>query len=73
MKELLTLNNFACGYRDGFQISGISFSLSKGSFTGIIGPNGSGKTTLFRGISGDLPVSAGSFLFKGKEIGRAHV
>jgi iron complex transport system ATP-binding protein len=68
MKELLTLNNFACGYRDGFQISGISFSLSKGSFTGIIGPNGSGKTTLFRGISGDLPVSAGSLLFKGKEL-----
>ncbi|MDD4846308.1 MAG: ABC transporter ATP-binding protein, partial [Petrimonas sp.] len=54
MKELLTLNNFSCGYKNGFSINGISFSLIEGTFTGIIGPNGSGKTTLFRGISGDL-------------------
>lgn len=68
MKKLLTLNNFACGYKNGFHVSDISFSLTEGSFTGIIGPNGSGKTTLFRGISGDLPVKCGSILFDDKDL-----
>lgn len=68
MKELLTLNNFSCGYKDGFHITGINFSLAEGTFNGIIGPNGSGKTTLFRGISGDLPISCGSVVFEGKDL-----
>lgn len=68
MKQLLTLNNFSCGYKNGFHISGINFSLSEGTFTGIIGPNGSGKTTLFKGISGDLPTKNGSVMFDGKNL-----
>lgn len=68
MKKLLTLNNFSCGYKNGFSINGISFSLIEGTFTGIIGPNGSGKTTLFRGISGDLPVRSGSVLFEDRDL-----
>lgn len=68
MSQLLTLNSFSCGYKNGFHISDIDFSLAEGTFTGIIGPNGSGKTTLFRGISGDLPIRRGSVLFEGKEL-----
>lgn len=68
MKELLKLNHFSCGYKNGFCITDINFSLTKGTFTGIIGPNGSGKTTLFRGISGDLPVRCGSVLFENRDL-----
>lgn len=70
MKELLTLCDVSCGYRNGFHIRNVSFSLSEGTFMGIIGPNGSGKTTLFRGISGDLPLDEGSVVFEGKELSK---
>ena len=67
MSTLLTINNISCGYGNGFHIKDISFSLSEGSFTGIIGPNGSGKTTLFKGISGDLSLNSGSVFFDEKD------
>lgn len=68
MKELLRLDHVSCGYKDGFTISDISFSLTEGSFAGIIGRNGSGKTTLFRGISGDIPLLSGHIWFDGKDF-----
>lgn len=68
MSTLLTINNISCGYGNGFHIKDISFSLSEGSFTGIIGPNGSGKTTLFKGISGDLSLNSGSVFFDEKDL-----
>lgn len=61
------LQDFSCGY-SSFQLSGMSFSLTKGSFAGIIGPNGSGKTTLFRGISAVLPTMDGNIFLNGKNI-----
>ena len=67
-KELLSLHNISCGYGNDFRIEEISFSLSEGTFTGIVGPNGSGKTTLFRGISGDLPLVKGTISFDGKDL-----
>ena len=53
MKELLTLNNFACGYRDGFRYPA-SVSHCPRLLYRIIAQR-IGETTLFRGISGDLP------------------
>lgn len=61
------IENFACGY-PSFRLSGIGFSLEKGSFAGIIGPNGSGKTTLFRGITGSLPPLSGRMLLNGRSL-----
>jgi iron complex transport system ATP-binding protein len=66
MKELLVLDNVSCGYKSGFYINNINFSLSEGIFAGIVGPNGSGKTTLFRGISGDLSLHKGAVISKAK-------
>ncbi len=57
--NLLSIQDFKCGYDKKFHIQDINFELPKGCFAGIIGPNGSGKTTLFRGISGELPTLNG--------------
>lgn len=62
------LQNIQCGYGKAFSLSGISFSLRKGGFAGIIGPNGSGKSTLFKGIAGELPLLKGEILLNGKSI-----
>ncbi|WP_159521319.1 ABC transporter ATP-binding protein [Sunxiuqinia indica] len=61
------IDNFSCGY-PSFKLSGISLSLNKGSFSGIIGPNGSGKTTLFRGITSSIATLEGSIYLKGKNL-----
>jgi branched-chain amino acid transport system ATP-binding protein len=54
---------------DGFQaLSGVSFSVPRGSISAIIGPNGAGKTTLFNLITGHLRPDSGSVSFKEREI-----
>ena len=39
-----------------------------GTLTVIVGPNGAGKTTYFNLMSGQLPASSGSVIFKGVDI-----
>jgi branched-chain amino acid transport system ATP-binding protein len=49
-------------------VSNLSFRIEKGEILGIFGPNGSGKTTLLSLVSGMLPLTSGSFRWKGREI-----
>ena len=46
----------------------VSFELFEGDRVALIGPNGAGKTTLVNVISGSLPPTNGSVLFKGEDI-----
>ena len=49
-------------------LSDVSFTVAKGELTALIGPNGAGKSTLINCITGVLPVSSGSIIFRGQEI-----
>lgn len=49
-------------------IADVSFTVEPGSITSVIGPNGAGKSTLFNLVTGYLPPTAGTVLFKGRPI-----
>ena len=49
-------------------VNDVSFGVPAGSIKALIGPNGAGKTTLFNLIAGNLPVSAGTIRFQGRDI-----
>ena len=68
MKDFLALNKVDCGYGKAFRLDKVSFSLSKGIFSGIVGPNGSGKTTLLKGVSGELGIERKQVLLDGIDL-----
>ena len=45
-----------------------SFSVSRGTITGLIGPNGAGKSTLLNVIAGAMQATSGSILLDGEPI-----
>jgi branched-chain amino acid transport system ATP-binding protein len=49
-------------------VDGISFSLRRGSITGLVGPNGAGKTTLFNCLAGAIKPSSGRVTLLGQDI-----
>jgi iron complex transport system ATP-binding protein len=49
-------------------IDGISVSVARGEFVGLVGPNGAGKTTLLRLMIGVLPPVEGEVLLEGRKL-----
>jgi len=49
-------------------VNAVSCAFEPGTLTAIVGPNGAGKTTYFNLISGQLPATDGSVLFKGEDV-----
>jgi branched-chain amino acid transport system permease protein len=51
-------------------VDACSFSVDRGTITGLIGPNGSGKTTTFNLVGGTMKADAGEVWFDGRRIDR---
>src|SRR5262245_4430473 len=62
--SLLELENVSAGYPRNVLLRGISFSIQRGKFTGLLGANGSGKTTLLKTILGIVPPVEGRIIWK---------
>lgn len=62
---LLGLNNIAMSFADRTLFSGVSFEVSDGEKTGLVGVNGSGKTTLFKLLKGEYTPDEGSVHISG--------
>jgi zinc/manganese transport system ATP-binding protein len=63
--DLLRLENIGVRLGGRQILSGVSFSVAPGQFTGLIGPNGAGKTTLLRVILGIQQPTEGRVLLNG--------
>ena len=49
-------------------VDGVSFSVDRGTITGLIGPNGAGKSTALNVIGGFLPPDSGHVLLDGEDV-----
>lgn len=49
-------------------VDGVSFSIDRGTITGLIGPNGAGKSTTFNLITGVNAPDSGRVTFEGSDI-----
>jgi len=67
---LLTVDDLHSGYGRIPILGGVSLQVGKGAFVGILGHNGMGKSTLLRTLTGNLPATAGSITFDGRDITR---
>jgi ABC-type Mn2+/Zn2+ transport system ATPase subunit len=58
-ESLITLENLSIGYNGQPVLSGLTLSITRASFTAILGANGSGKSTLLKTLLGLLPPVSG--------------
>ncbi len=66
---VLEVEGVTVRYGDVVALDGISFSLKKGDFVGLVGPNGAGKSTLFKVIAGLIRPHQGEVKIYGSEPG----
>ncbi|RMH52955.1 MAG: ABC transporter ATP-binding protein [Alphaproteobacteria bacterium] len=70
MDAILSIEGLKRSFWGVEALRGASFSVRRGTITGLIGPNGAGKTTVFNCVSGVVPPEAGRILFDGHDITR---
>lgn len=69
MKEIVRTENLWKVYPDGTKaLKGVSFSVGKGEFVGVMGPSGSGKSTLLHLVGGLDKPTEGEVLLFGKSL-----
>jgi branched-chain amino acid transport system ATP-binding protein len=66
---LLSMRGVSKRYGGVQALSGIDLDISAGQFMAVIGPNGAGKSTLLNVMTRLTPLSAGSIVFEGTDIG----
>jgi ABC-type Mn2+/Zn2+ transport system ATPase subunit len=57
--SILSLRELSVGYGRQVVLSGVNLTLTRGSFTGLLGANGSGKSTLLKTVLGIIPPISG--------------
>ena len=65
---ILMLDNVSKHFGGLAVIENLSFSVRRGTCTGLIGPNGAGKTTVFNLITGVYPIDEGRILIDDVDI-----
>ncbi|ACB85930.1 heme ABC transporter ATP-binding protein [Natranaerobius thermophilus] len=68
MSVTLKVNNLSFCYPSNQVLSGLSFEIEPGAFTGIVGPNGSGKSTLLKNLTSYLEPEEGTIYLDDKKL-----
>ena len=68
---LLDVRNLHAGYGEVAVLRDVSFAVTDGAITALIGSNGSGKTTMMRAVAGLLPARSGRIVFAGRDLTHA--
>ncbi|EMA19731.1 ATP-binding cassette domain-containing protein [Haloarcula amylolytica] len=67
---MLDVSDLAVSFGGQSVVSGVDFSVDRGSLVGLVGPNGAGKTTVLRTIKGTLDPDIGTVRVDGEPIHR---
>lgn len=67
---MITIDHISKAFGGLQAVSDVSFTVDKGTITGLIGPNGAGKSTLFNIIAGLIPPDSGRILLEGRDVTR---
>ncbi|WP_336357673.1 ATP-binding cassette domain-containing protein [Haloarcula sp. CGMCC 1.6347] len=67
---MLDMSDLAVSFGGQSVVSGVDFSVDRGSLVGLVGPNGAGKTTVLRTIKGTLDPDIGTVRVDGEPIHR---
>src|SRR5712691_10422207 len=71
MSDILAVRDVVKTFGDVRAVDGVSFSIPRGTITGLLGRNGAGKTTTIRMITGIFMPDSGSIAWLGGENGTA--
>ncbi|KIL44145.1 metal ABC transporter ATP-binding protein [Jeotgalibacillus soli] len=66
--NVLDVRRLSTAYQNKVVLDSLSFSVRKGTLTGIIGPNGAGKSTMLKTLLGLQPKLQGEVEFFGKKL-----
>jgi ABC-2 type transport system ATP-binding protein len=69
MSDILAVRDVVKTFADVRAVDGVSFSIRRGTITGLLGRNGAGKTTTIRMITGIFMPDSGSIQWLGGENG----
>lgn len=72
MTQLLTISGLRGGYGQVEVLRGVDLRVEPGEMVALLGSNGAGKSTLNNVVSGIYPAWAGSVIFDGQDLSRAH-
>ena len=65
---ILEVDGLRKSYGGVVAVDGVSFTVERGTITGLIGPNGAGKSTTFNCITGTQQADDGAVRFEGTDI-----
>ena len=68
LRPILEVKDLVKHYGGVHAVDGVSFTVERGTITGLIGPNGAGKSTVLNTVGGLLRPNGGRVVFDGEDV-----